>query len=96
MSMTMRACIRDEKDKFIAAMTANKEGAMTTSEAKAWNLNQGIHWMVSLGYNKVYLEMDCKMVVNDVNNMKPNQPVVQLLKTVEPYLVTITTFSCFH
>jgi hypothetical protein len=43
---------------------------MTTSGA--WSLNQGIHWMVSLEYHKVYLEMDCKMVV-DVNNRKPNQ-----------------------
>jgi hypothetical protein len=30
--------------------------------------------MVSLEYHKVYLEMDCKMVV-DVNNRKPNQSV---------------------
>jgi hypothetical protein len=53
-------------------MTSNKEGATTASEAKAWSLKQGIHWMVSLEYHKVYIEMNCKMVVDDVNNMKPN------------------------
>jgi hypothetical protein len=28
--------------------------------------------MVSLGYHKVYLKMNCKMVVDDVNNIKAN------------------------
>jgi hypothetical protein len=35
----VRACIRDEKGNFIAAMTSFKEGAMTTLEAKVWSLN---------------------------------------------------------
>jgi hypothetical protein len=39
----MEACIFDKKDTFIAAMTTNKEGAMTTLEVEAWSMNQGIH-----------------------------------------------------
>jgi hypothetical protein len=42
------ACILGKKGNFIAAMTSNKEGAMTALEAEVWSLNQGIHWMVTL------------------------------------------------
>jgi hypothetical protein len=42
--------------------------------------------MVSLGYHKVFLEMDCKMVVDDVNNMKANDSeydsIIQDCKTL--------------
>jgi hypothetical protein len=34
--------MKDNNFHFIAAMTANKESEMTTSEAEVWSLNQGI------------------------------------------------------
>jgi ribonuclease HI len=95
----MRACIRVEKRNFIVTMTTNKEGVMTSSEAEAWSLNQGIPWRVSLGYHKIYLEMDCKIVVDDVNNMKHNQskysPIIHdcrtLLSNYNNFIVVFTS-----
>jgi hypothetical protein len=46
--------------------------------------------MGSLGCNKVYLEIDFKMVVDDANNMKSNQSEYGSI-IVEPYLVTVTS-----
>jgi hypothetical protein len=54
--------------------------------------------MVSLGYHKVFLEMDCKMVVDDVNNMKANHSqygsIIQdcrtLLRNYNDFIVVFT------
>lgn len=45
---------------------------MTLAEGEAWGLYQGIQWIVSLRYQKVLFEMDCKMVVDDVQQNKAN------------------------
>ncbi|XP_045831364.1 uncharacterized protein LOC123922710 [Trifolium pratense] len=69
----MGACLRDDKGSFILAMTAHEDVVMTAQEAEAWSLYQGIQWVASLGYNKVVFELDCKIVVDDVNKMSINQ-----------------------
>ncbi|MCI29396.1 60S ribosomal protein L23, partial [Trifolium medium] len=68
----MGARICDEGGNFIAAITANVDTVMTAAEGEAWSLYQGMQWIVTLGYNKVIFELDCKMVVDDVNNMRLN------------------------
>jgi ribonuclease HI len=69
----MGACLRDDKGNFILAMTTHENVVMTAQEAEAWSLYQGIQWVANLGYNKVIFELDCKIVVDDVNKMSINQ-----------------------
>jgi ribonuclease HI len=49
-----------------------KNDIMTLAEAEVWSLLQGLEWIASLDYNKVIIEMDCKMVVEDTSP-KPNR-----------------------
>jgi hypothetical protein len=37
------------------------------------NLQKLIEWIATLDYNKVFIEMDCKIVVEDVKRNKPNR-----------------------
>jgi hypothetical protein len=75
-------------------MTANKESEMTTSEAEVWSLNQGIRWMVSLmRYHKVYLKMNCKMIVDDVNNIKANHS--EYGSIIQNYKILLSNYNDF-
>ncbi|AES97221.1 hypothetical protein MTR_5g047250 [Medicago truncatula] len=65
----MRACLRDEKGTFVAALTIYCEAAMIIVEGEAWDLYQDIQWISSLGYHDVIFELDCKMVADDVHNI---------------------------
>jgi len=71
-TVSMGACLRDEKGTFVAALTTYCEAVMTVAEGEAWGLYQGIQWISSLGYHNVIFELDCKMVVDDVHNSKMN------------------------
>ncbi|PNX71848.1 hypothetical protein L195_g027734 [Trifolium pratense] len=65
----MGACIRNERGNFVAAFPSFRYGIFTPAEA--WGLLQDLEWLATLGYSKVVIEMDCKMVVNDVKHYKP-------------------------
>ncbi|PNX59759.1 hypothetical protein L195_g051582 [Trifolium pratense] len=41
----MRACLRDETDTFISAMTTKEDVNMSALEAEAWSLHQGLQWV---------------------------------------------------
>jgi hypothetical protein len=44
-------------------------------EVEVWSLYQGIQGVASLSYNKVDFELNCKIVVDEVNNkMNINHP----------------------
>jgi len=47
---------------------------MTAAEAKCRGLLRALEWLNSLEHHRVYwkLEMDCKMMVDDVNKDKSN------------------------
>ncbi|RHN55650.1 hypothetical protein MtrunA17_Chr5g0420211 [Medicago truncatula] len=90
--VSMRACLRDEKGTFVAALTIYCEAAMIIVEGEAWDLYQDIQWISSLGYHDVIFELDCKMVADDVHNSKMNlSEYGSIIQTLEPYLITITT-----
>jgi hypothetical protein len=91
----MGACLRDEKGRFIAAMTTNTDAVMTAAEGEAWGLYQGIKWITSSGYHKVVFELDCsKMVVDDIHNNYPNHSeygsIIQDCKNI--YLISNNDF----
>ncbi|MCH91002.1 ribonuclease H protein [Trifolium medium] len=67
----MGACIRNERGDFVAVFSSFRDGIFTPADAEAWGLLQGLEWLATLGYSKVIIEMDCKMVVNDVKHYKP-------------------------
>ncbi|MCI34411.1 hypothetical protein A2U01_0055630 [Trifolium medium] len=67
--VSMRACIRDERGDFVAVFSSFRDGIFTPAEA--WGLLQGLECLATLGHSKVIIEMDCKMVVNDVKYYKP-------------------------
>ncbi|GAU22170.1 hypothetical protein TSUD_251980 [Trifolium subterraneum] len=68
--MSMGACIRNEREDFVAAFSSFIDGIFTPADAEAWGLLQGLEWLVKLGYSKVIIEMDCKIVVNDMKHYK--------------------------
>jgi hypothetical protein len=43
-----------------------KNVVMTPAEAEAWGLLQRLEWITLLDYNKVVVEMYCKIVVEDI------------------------------
>jgi hypothetical protein len=75
----MRACIRDERGHFVAAKSMYIDVVVSPAEGEAWGLHQGLLWMEIRGYHKVIFELDCKTVVDDVHNNKPNASECDLL-----------------
>jgi hypothetical protein len=69
-------------------MTANKESEMTTLEAEVWSLNQGIRWM-----HKVYLKMNCRMMVDDMNNIKANHS--EYGSIIQNYKILLSNYNGF-
>lgn len=74
---------------------------MRASEGEVRGLLQGLNWIVSLEYNHVIFELDCKMVIDDVHSEKLNHlkygSVLQdckiLLENYNNYQVVFTTSS---
>jgi len=56
--------IRDDKGRFIRAQTIWSAGQPSPQEAEAWGLKQALLWLMSLGYTRMYVELDCKLVVD--------------------------------
>jgi ribonuclease HI len=61
-------CLRDDKGDFIRAQTLWSYGNPLSHEAEAWGLKTTIFWLRNLGYSSVVIELDCKLVVDDINN----------------------------
>ncbi|CAJ2634757.1 unnamed protein product [Trifolium pratense] len=71
--VSLGACLRDEKGVFVAAFSCHENGSYTACEAEAWGLYKRIERIALLGYSSVIFELDCKMVVDDMHNPKPNR-----------------------
>jgi hypothetical protein len=61
----------DEEGNFIVAFSYHDNDSFT-AQAKAWGLYMDFEWVALMGYNKVIFENDCKMVVDNIHNNKPN------------------------
>ncbi|PNX57625.1 cytochrome p450 [Trifolium pratense] len=71
--VSMGACIRDEKGRFLAATTRYINAKKNdTGRRRSMGLQQAMTWMGMFGYHKVIFHMDCKMVVDDAHNKKYN------------------------
>jgi len=57
-------CIRDDKGRFIRAQAIWSSGQLSPQEAEAWGLKQALLWLIGLGYTRVSVELDCKLVVD--------------------------------
>ena len=66
--------MRSATRQFLGAITDNCRAVMTAAEAKCRGLLRALEWLNSLEHHRVYwkLEMDCKMMVDDVNKDKSN------------------------
>jgi hypothetical protein len=70
----MRACLRDEVGGFVAAFYCHDSGTFIAPETEACGFIQSPCVDIALmGFNTVIFEMDCKIVVDDVRNSKPNR-----------------------
>ncbi|PNX88910.1 hypothetical protein L195_g045024 [Trifolium pratense] len=71
-------------------MTAKEDVICQRSEAEAWSLHQGLQWVANMGYRKVVFEMDCKVVVDDVNKCVKQTAALMLLHE-QLYLMLLAT-----
>ncbi|GAU21178.1 hypothetical protein TSUD_10950 [Trifolium subterraneum] len=66
-------CLRDVEGAFIGAMTDFCNAVMTVTEAECWSLFCPLEWLAYIGYQHVVMEMNCKLVIEDVCNGKENR-----------------------
>ena len=58
------------------AKTVCLEGNSSPMEAEAWGLKETIIWFGNLGISKVSIELDCKLVVDDIFDSTNNHTEV--------------------
>jgi len=66
-------CIQDSHGNFIKASTKWYDGVPPPSEAEAMGLREAILWLGQLGLSKVQIELDGKLVVDNILNRTNNQ-----------------------
>ena len=66
-------CIRNSSGEFIKAATTWHEGSPPAQEAEAVGLRDAIVWLGSLGLSHVHIELDCKLVVDNISDRTKNQ-----------------------
>lgn len=66
-------CIRDYRGHFVKALTAWFDGVPTPMEAEAWGLKEAILWLGGMGTPNVSIELDCKLVTEDILDRSTNQ-----------------------
>lgn len=59
-------CVRNASGQFVNGVTDWMDATMTPAEGEAWGLLQGLKWAVYSSYDLVHFELDCKQVVEDV------------------------------
>jgi ribonuclease HI len=80
-------------NEFIAAFSCHMNAVLTPVEGEAWGLLKGLEWIATLGYNKVIIEMNYKMVVEYVNHPKANRSeyIVSSFTSVVLFFLIIKT-----
>jgi len=66
-------CIQNHRGLFVKAATIWYEGKSLPQEAEAVGLRDAISWIRRLGLSKVLIELDCKLVVDNIFYRKSNQ-----------------------
>jgi len=61
-------CIRNSQGHFIRALTKWLNGSHPLVEAEAIGLREAIIWLGELGLSRVLIELDCKLVVDDISD----------------------------
>jgi len=60
-------CLRGRHGKYIQARTTWFQGLPQPHEAEARGLEEAIKWLGSLGLCNMYIELDCKQVVDNID-----------------------------
>jgi len=66
-------CIRDHRGHIIKPATNWYEGNPLAQEAEAMGLRDVFLWLGQLGLSNVHIELDCKLVVDNICNKNNNQ-----------------------
>jgi len=66
-------CIRNSHGHFIKAQSKWYEGLPTPLEAEALGLRDAILWLGDLGLSKVHIELDRKLVVDNIVDSSKNE-----------------------
>jgi hypothetical protein len=95
--VSLGACLHIDVEDFIAMFSCYNKAVMMPAEAEArayFKVSNGSRCWVMLAYFKVIVEMDCKMVVDDVQQHKLiRQSMILLLISVVLYFQTIKTMQ---
>jgi len=66
-------CIRNSHGHFIKAQSKSYEGVPSPPEAEVLGLRDAILWLDNLGLSKVHIELDCKLVVDNIVDSSKNE-----------------------
>jgi len=66
-------CIRNTQGQFVKALTKWFGCYPSPLEAEALGLREAISWLGELGLSMVQIELDCKLVVEDIMDKSNNQ-----------------------
>ncbi|MCI94861.1 hypothetical protein A2U01_0116159, partial [Trifolium medium] len=56
----------DDQGRFIKARTIWYDGLPSPTEEEAIGLREAISWLGDMGESKMSIELDCKLVVDDI------------------------------
>ena len=65
-------CIWNSRGHFIKAATCWHEGSSLPQEVEAIGLRDAISWLGRLDLSKVFIELDCKLVIDSIVDRKTN------------------------
>ena len=71
-SIGMGACLRNATGQFLGVILDVCSAVMIATKAECWRLNSTLEWLDKLEHHNVILEMDCRLVLDDVNKNKLN------------------------
>jgi ribonuclease HI len=66
-------CLIDDRGIFIRVQTMWRKGSPLTHYAEPWGLKETLHWIRNLSYTNVFIELDCKLVVDRVAHKSNSQ-----------------------
>jgi hypothetical protein len=72
-AFSLGMCIWNSRRHFLKAVTCWHEGSSPPQEAEAIGLRDAIFWLGRLGLSKVFIELDCKLVIDSIVDRKTNQ-----------------------
>jgi hypothetical protein len=88
-------CIRNNRGQFIKAKTMWFEGTPPTMEAEVIELKEAIIWLDEMDLSRMCIELDCKLVVDDIIDKSDNLNRIEYGSIMKVYRSLLYFYSNF-